>query len=159
MIFVTVGTHTQQFNRLLEKVDELVEGKKIKEEVFAQTGNSSFEPKNFSFKKFLNAAEFEEKIGKSSIVISHGGAGAIISALRHNKPLVVVPRLLEFKEHTNSHQVDLAKALHEKGKAIAVFELNRLENAVRKAKSFSPKVSEERKRLVKALNDFFGEGK
>ena len=42
MIFVTVGTHEQQFNRLLKKVDELVENGFINEEVIIQSGFSTY---------------------------------------------------------------------------------------------------------------------
>lgn len=45
MIFVTVGTHEQPFNRLIQEVDHLVETGVIKEEVFIQTGYSTYEPK------------------------------------------------------------------------------------------------------------------
>ncbi|MBT8990350.1 glycosyltransferase, partial [Lactobacillus delbrueckii subsp. bulgaricus] len=36
MIFVTVGTHEQPFNRLIEKIDELVANGDIKEKVVIQ---------------------------------------------------------------------------------------------------------------------------
>ena len=38
MIFVTVGTHEQPFNRLIQKVDELKRDGIIKDEVIIQTG-------------------------------------------------------------------------------------------------------------------------
>ena len=38
MIFVTVGTHEQQFNRLIKKIDELKEQGAIREPVFIQSG-------------------------------------------------------------------------------------------------------------------------
>jgi UDP-N-acetylglucosamine transferase subunit ALG13 len=41
MIFVTVGTHPQSFNRLLKAIDELVERGKIKEKVVMQIGHST----------------------------------------------------------------------------------------------------------------------
>ena len=41
MIFVTVGTHEQPFNRLIEEVDRLVETGVITDEVFIQTGYST----------------------------------------------------------------------------------------------------------------------
>ncbi len=44
MIFVTVGTHEQPFNRLIKEVDRLVETGIIKDEVFIQTGYSTYEP-------------------------------------------------------------------------------------------------------------------
>ena len=44
MIFVTVGTHEQPFDRLLKCIDEMVEERKIKEEVIIQKGYSDYEP-------------------------------------------------------------------------------------------------------------------
>lgn len=38
MIFVTVGTHEQPFNRLIKKVDELKRDGVIQEDVIMQTG-------------------------------------------------------------------------------------------------------------------------
>lgn len=42
MIFVTVGTHEQPFNRLIQKVDELKRDGIIKDEVIIQTGFSTW---------------------------------------------------------------------------------------------------------------------
>ena len=42
MIFVTVGTHEQQFNRLIKEIDYLKQKKIICEEVFIQTGFSTY---------------------------------------------------------------------------------------------------------------------
>lgn len=38
MIFVTVGTHEQQFDRLVRAIDELRADEMINEPVFVQTG-------------------------------------------------------------------------------------------------------------------------
>lgn len=54
MIFVTVGTHEQPFNRLIKKVDELIGDGKITENVFMQTGYSTYEPKNCEWSPFLS---------------------------------------------------------------------------------------------------------
>lgn len=45
MIFVTVGTHEQPFNRLIQKIDELKKDGIINEDVIIQTGFSTYEPK------------------------------------------------------------------------------------------------------------------
>ena len=42
MIFVTVGTHEQPFNRLVKKIDELKRDGVITEEVIIQTGFSTY---------------------------------------------------------------------------------------------------------------------
>ena len=44
MIFVTVGTHEQPFNRLVKKVDDLKKNGIIQEDVIIQTGFSTYEP-------------------------------------------------------------------------------------------------------------------
>ncbi len=153
-IFVSVGTHAQQFNRLLREMDSLIENKKIIANVFGQTGNSDYEPKNFAFKKFLDEKEFEEKFGWTDMIISHGGAGTIINAMLNRKKLVIVPRLKKFGEHTNDHQLDLAKALEEEGMALAVFEIGELGTAIKKAEKFSPKIASNKEGLVNAIKEF-----
>ena len=50
MIFVTVGTHEQPFNRLLKKIDELKKDGIIHEDVIMQTGFSTYEPPSGSQK-------------------------------------------------------------------------------------------------------------
>ena len=70
MIFVTVGTHEQQFNRLIKKIDELKEQGAIREPVFIQSGYSTYEPKHCQWKKLLPYKEMEEKIRTAHIVIT-----------------------------------------------------------------------------------------
>lgn len=41
MIFVTVGTHEQPFNRLIQKIDELKKDGTIQDDVIIQTGFST----------------------------------------------------------------------------------------------------------------------
>jgi len=157
-IFIALGTHPQQFNRLLEKVDSLLEERKLKAQVFAQTGNSTYKPEHFPSKKFLAPKEFEEEFKKADLAITHGGAGSIISALRYKKPLLIAPRLKEYGEHTDNHQLDLALALDKRGKAIAVLDLEKLGAAIKKAKAVHPKKHSERKKLVERIERFLEEG-
>ena len=53
MIFVTVGTHEQPFDRLIKKIDCLVKDAIIKEEVFIQIGYSNYLPKYCKYEKML----------------------------------------------------------------------------------------------------------
>ena len=53
MIFVTVGTHEQAFNRLIQKIDELKRDGIIEDEVIMQIGFSTYEPKYCKWKKLL----------------------------------------------------------------------------------------------------------
>jgi UDP-N-acetylglucosamine transferase subunit ALG13 len=85
MIFVTLGSQKFQFNRLLRKIDELIKTGVIEESVFAQIGASDYLPQYFSYKSFLNRDEFSNIMKQSNIVITHGGTGAIIGAVKKGK--------------------------------------------------------------------------
>jgi len=158
-VFLALGTHPQQFNRLLEAVDQLIESGKLKGHVFAQTGNSAYIPRHFSWKQFISPHEFEKEMKKADIIVSHGGAGTIISALTQKKPLIIVPRRVAFGEHTDNHQFDLAKAMHKRKKAIAVFELKNLSAALTKAKHFSASNKSEKETLISRISKFVEAGK
>ena len=51
MIFVTVGTHEQPFNRLIAYVDGMKQRGEIKEDVVIQTGFSTYEPQACQWEK------------------------------------------------------------------------------------------------------------
>lgn len=96
MIFITLGSQKFQFNRLLEQVDKLIEEGKITEEVFAQSGYSDYEPKNYRFKNFLDRDEFIRVMRECDKVITHGGTGAIIGAVKQGKKVIALPRLAKY---------------------------------------------------------------
>ena len=72
MIFVTVGTHEQPFNRLIKKVDELVAENIINEEVTIQTGFSTYLPEHCRYKAMFSYDEMQRNIEKARIIITHG---------------------------------------------------------------------------------------
>lgn len=107
MIFVTVGSQKFQFNRLLMELDRLIEDKKLDEEVFAQTGYSDYIPKNYKYKNFLDRDEFKNIMKKCDKVITHGGTGAIIGAVKAGKKVIAIPRLKKYGEHVDDHQIEI----------------------------------------------------
>lgn len=107
MIFVTVGSQKFPFNRLLKEIDRLVETGRIKEPVFAQTGYTSYVPKNYKYKTFLEREEFSKYLHSCDLVVTHGGTGTIVKAIKLGKKVVGVPRLKEFSEHVDDHQLQL----------------------------------------------------
>lgn len=156
-VFLSVGTHAQQFDRLLAEMDSVLARGKIKAQVFAQTGNSKYTPKNFKCKKFLDEKEYNKKMDWAEIVISHGGAGTIINALLKKKRLIIVPRLKKFGEHTNDHQLELAEAFAKEGKAVGVFEIAELGKQLKAVQKFRPKIASNKESLISAIGDFLGE--
>lgn len=84
MIFVTVGTHEQPFNRLIQKVDELKKDGVITEDVIIQTGFSTYEPKYCQWSKLIPYQQMIKNVADARIVITHGGARDIIRSC-HNR--------------------------------------------------------------------------
>ena len=58
MIFVVLGSQKFQFNRLLKKIDELIEQGIMEESVFAQVGFSDYVPQYYEYKNFVCRDEF-----------------------------------------------------------------------------------------------------
>ena len=134
MIFITVGSQKFQFNRLLEKIDELIEKGIIAEPAFAQIGASDYLPKNYEYTKFLQRDEFEQRIKDSDMVITHGGTGVIIKAVKLGKKVVAVPRLSKYSEHVDDHQIQLISQFDELNLICPCMDTENLGDAVKKAK-------------------------
>ena len=154
MIFVTVGSQKFQFNRLLKAVDAL----KLEEEVFAQIGYSDYKPVNFSYKEFLDRDEFAEIMGKADIVITHGGTGAIIGAVKKGKKVIAVPRQAKYGEHVDDHQFQIIDQFAELGLICPCMELGNLDEALKTAKKTEYKQYESNTAaIVKSIDKFIEE--
>lgn len=131
MIFITVGTHEQTFNRLLEYVDKLKKRGSIEEEVIIQTGFSTYEPKYCKWSKLFSYQQMIENINNARIVITHGGPSSFIMPLQVGKIPIVVPRQKKYNEHINDHQLDFAKTVVERqGNIILVEDIEKLEEII-----------------------------
>lgn len=122
MIFVTVGTHEQPFDRLVRCVDEMKGKGLITEDVIIQTGFSTYEPKYCTWSKLIPHKELTEHVKDARIIVTHGGPASFIAPLQLGKIPIVMPRKHEFNEHVNNHQVDFARAVAERRKNILVAE-------------------------------------
>ena len=137
MIFLTVGTQFN-FDRLVKAVDELITAGKITDQIFAQIGDAQYLPKNMQYTQLLDKAEFEEKISKSDGIISHCGIGSIITALNYNKPLLAFPRLKEYGELVNNHQMHTAKKFEQLGHILVAYNEAQLPEKITQLKAFKP---------------------
>jgi len=130
MIFVTVGTHEQPFDRLVKEMDRLKQEGLIEEEVFIQTGYSTYEPRFCDHEKFISFDEMLEKIRQAKIVITHGGPGSIMSVLYAGKIPVVVPRQKSFSEHVDDHQMHFAKIMEEHDQILSVYDIDEIGDSI-----------------------------
>ncbi|HAT4119818.1 PssE/Cps14G family polysaccharide biosynthesis glycosyltransferase [Clostridium perfringens] len=155
MIFVTLGSQKFQFNRLLKELDKLVEQGVIKEDIFAQTGYSDYIPKNYKFKNFLDREEFKRNMNDSDIVITHGGTGAIVGALKENKRVLAIPRLKEFGEHVDNHQLEITNTFKEMNYIEVIIECNDLGEAINKIANFTfSKYNSNTENIIDSIRSF-----
>ena len=132
MIFVTVGTHEQPFNRLVKKVDDLVAQGNIKEKVIIQTGFSTYNANHCETHKMMSFDEMQQALKDARIVITHGGPSSFIEALQFGKVPIVVPRRQEYNEHVNDHQVDFTKLIEKRmNNIIPVYDVKSLIEAIK----------------------------
>lgn len=130
-IFITLGSQKFQFNRLLKAIDRLCEEKVISSHnVFGQIGYSDYLPQKFNYKKFLDRDEFNREMEKAEIVITHGGTGAIIGAVKRGKKVIAVPRLAKYGEHVDDHQLQLIRQFDELKLIYPCMDINKLKEAL-----------------------------
>ena len=155
MIFVILGTQKFQQNRLLRLLDESFECGAIRDEIVAQSGYSDYEPRSFHCHSFLGKSDFEAYVRQADVVISHGGVGSIITALREKTPVIVFPRLEKYQEHVDDHQTEIARLFAEKGYVLLCNETDSLPDLIEKAKthSFNTYISQT-DRIVDLIEDF-----
>ena len=156
MIFVTVGMHQEGFDRLIKKMDEIAGN--IDEEVIMQIGSTEYQPRNAKYFEFTEDFQRVQELNrKARVVVCHGGAGTIITALEQGTPVIAVPRLKRYGEHINDHQLELVDALVEEGKVMAVYDVEELEGALNNLILNSSLKIEKDERLVNALKEYMEE--
>ena len=132
MIFVTVGTHEQQFDRLLKAVDILKMNGDIADEVIMQTGFSTYEPKYCQWDKLIPYQQMLNNVREARIVITHGGPASFIMPLQIGKTPIVVPRQHQYEEHVNDHQVEFVRSVSERmGTIIPVEDIDTLGDIIK----------------------------
>jgi UDP-N-acetylglucosamine--N-acetylmuramyl-(pentapeptide) pyrophosphoryl-undecaprenol N-acetylglucosamine transferase len=109
--FVTFGSHSQPFPRLMRVLEASVREGLLPRPITVQTGaNESVEWADKCV-SFVFPDEFEELIGRSALIVTHGGAGAIATAIKAGKKPIVAARRGDLGEHVDDHQRQLVQRL------------------------------------------------
>lgn len=112
MIFATVGSMLP-FERFVKMVDAWAAAHPG-EEVFLQIGRGQYEPTHAAWARMLDGADFDAKVKAATLIVAHAGTGTVFAAQAHGKPIVLVPRHADLKEHTTDHQLHTAAWLKQK---------------------------------------------
>jgi hypothetical protein len=75
---------------------------------------------------FLTAGECLHRIETCTIVVAHAGMGTILTALELGKPVIVMPRRADLREHRNDHQLATARKLLALGRLAVAFDEEQL---------------------------------
>ncbi|MDD4523903.1 MAG: glycosyltransferase [Methanosarcina sp.] len=127
---MTVGNHNQGFDRLIKKMDEIAG--KTDEQVIMQIGYTTYKPVNAEYFSFLESFEEILRLNREArVVVSHAGAGSIVTALKEKTPVIVVPRLKKYDEHMNDHQLEIAKAMSENKNVTVVYDVETLDDCLK----------------------------
>jgi UDP-N-acetylglucosamine transferase subunit ALG13 len=125
VIFVTVGTHHQPFQRLLDALGALDPS-----ELVVQHGPGDPPAGVARAEAYLAFDEMTDCFREAETVVTHAGAGSILCAIREGHVPLVVPRRHDLGEHVDEHQAELTRALEARGSVIAVWDVERLPDAL-----------------------------
>lgn len=142
MIFVTVGTHEQPFNRLIEYIDNLKGIGILQEKVIIQTGYCTYVPTSCEYEQFYSFQDMVKFIKEARIVITHGGPSSFIMSLQVGKTPIVVPRNHKYGEHINNHQIGFCRSVAKRmGNIIVVEDISNLNNVIQTYNSIVKKMN------------------
>lgn len=109
MIFATTGTQLA-FPRLMAALDALAPD--LGEEIIAQVGPDPDAHARYGaldIRTHLSPADYDRTVGQARVLVAHAGIGTLLTARRHGKPLILVPRRHDLGEHRNDHQLATAR--------------------------------------------------
>lgn len=133
--FVTVGTHGP-FPRLIAEVDRLAAANLLPRPVIVQHPAGVDCPHADRTFPECSVEEFQELLQNSRLVITHAGAGSILSALGVKRPTIAIARLSRFGEHYDDHQLEILRKFREMGAMLGSDRTEDLESLIRESESF-----------------------
>ncbi len=152
MILITLGTQDKPFTRLLEKTEEQIIRGIITDKVVVQAGFTKYKTDKMELFDFLPMDKLNELTEKCELVITHGGVGSIVNALKLSKKVIACPRLSKYGEHTNDHQIQITGALSRSGYILELSDEDDLALLLKKARRFEPKKFESnRENMIKLV--------
>ena len=136
-LFVPLGTQKFPFGRIITALNLLVDQGKYKaNEIVMQSALYPIKP-NFTHFGLIPHEDFDRYMQEAEVVVTH------ISCMEMGKPLVVCPRLHEYGEHVDNHQMEIATLMHDKYDVLICTDMKDLPELIEKAKvhKYKPWVS------------------
>jgi UDP-N-acetylglucosamine transferase subunit ALG13 len=155
MILVLLGTQPQPFNRLIVELIAMEEAHVFGQtEIVIQAGHTKVDDPRFVVFDFIPQDELDTLVAQADVVITHGGAGSIFSALHQRKKVIALARSGALGEHVDEHQAELVAELYKDGYIIGT---DHLQTSYDLLSTFSFKRYESsRDKIVQTLESWLG---
>lgn len=155
MILVLLGTQKNSFHRLLEEVQKCIDEGTIKDKVVVQAGSTKFESDDMEIFNLIEQNKFNELIEQANIIITHGGVGSIVTAVKLGKKVIAVPRLRKYGEHVNDHQIQIVETFSKQGFIKGIKDVSELKETLKNIDTFTPnKLESNTENIVKIIENF-----
>jgi UDP-N-acetylglucosamine transferase subunit ALG13 len=143
LIFATVGA-TLPFDRLTQAVLDYAR-EHSGDRLIVQTGVGSrwgsAEDESIQIVETLDFGAVKSILRDADVVITHGGTGSLITALREGCRVVAMPRRFEYREHYDDHQSEIVRAFEQRGLIEVALEADDLAPAIARVRSKEPPVA------------------
>ena len=157
MIFVVLGTQDKKFERLLQEVEQLIIDGTIQKKVIVQAGTTTYKSKYMEIHKMIPMKQFLTYMDESDYIITHGGVGTILDAMKKNKKIIAVPRLKKYGEHENDHQLQIIDKFSQEQYLIGCTDVEDLKEAIQKIEQFEPKTCQlGNEQMLNMITDYIG---
>ena len=155
MIFVTLGTQDKEFTRLLDAIQKSINNGEINEKVVVQSGYTKFESEDMEIFDYMLKDDFDNFMKNCDILITHGGVGSIMTGLNNGKKVIAAPRLKEYKEHTNNHQLQIIEKFAKEGYITALYDFSKINEALNEARKMKiKKYKSNTKKIIDYLTEY-----
>lgn len=155
MILVLLGTQHNEFTRILQEIEDCIDNKIINERVVVQAGFTKYQTNKMKIFDMISKEVLSNLMDEANVIITHGGVGSIIMALKKNKKIIAVPRLHQFNEHVNDHQRQIINVFNEKRYLIGIQNVEDLPEALKQINDFIPeKYNGDNQKIVNIIENF-----
>jgi UDP-N-acetylglucosamine--N-acetylmuramyl-(pentapeptide) pyrophosphoryl-undecaprenol N-acetylglucosamine transferase len=113
LIFATVGTHHQPFDRFVRIAIALAGDAQLVVQ-HGHTGRVAAGP-SVQWHRWLAPRDMTALMRAADVVVTHAGVASIVDAVRAGHRPIVVPRRQHLGEHVDDHQLQIVAVLEERG--------------------------------------------
>lgn len=155
-VFVTLGTRSEPFTRLVKAVENLVVKGIIREHVIVQAGHTRYASDHLEIFDYCTPDEIDAYIANARYVITQESAGIGTKCLKFKTPFIVMPRDYQYRELPAASDMneDLHLKLEEIGYTQVVHTTNQLETAIKNLNSIKTGFVFDNRRAIRVLSGF-----